>query len=154
MEPPGEPGEEKQHVRTMKEQKEWLRKKAAEHRDKHLAALRAAEAAAPPRVQVIAQELEPPPTPPPEAPPSPILQAVAVQSSSNAAGVAAADTVPPPPAESPLEEVTRAGGDVRALAALVAEGNRTELTAALKALGFKALGPRNRIEKELKALLG
>ncbi len=48
-----------------------------------------------------------------------------------------------------LRELSLAGGDLHALASL-ARSDRTELTAVLKELGFKALGPRRRIETELQ----
>ena len=50
-----------------------------------------------------------------------------------------------------IEEVRQAGGDMPSLAALARQsGARTELTAALKALGFKGLRSRQQIEAELK----
>jgi hypothetical protein len=53
-------------------------------------------------------------------------------------------------ASSPLDELRAAGGDVAQLAQL-AHVSRTELTGALKALGFKGLRTRQRLEEELKA---
>jgi hypothetical protein len=138
-------GDEPQHARTMKEQKEWLVAKAKAH-------ARSARARAtvppPPNPQHAANvniEVPPPlsaesvPESNVEAPPSP--------------GQMPNTTGPTDkPGMSSLEELAHAGGDVNALALLAATGCRTELTAALKELGFRALGTRSKIEKELKAL--
>ena len=49
-----------------------------------------------------------------------------------------------------LRELKLAGGDLPSLGKL-ATSDRTELTAALKELGFKGLGTRNKMEQDLKA---
>ena len=49
-----------------------------------------------------------------------------------------------------LRELSLAGGDLAALGALAAGDSRTDLTTALKALGFKGLRTRQEMEAELK----
>ena len=50
-----------------------------------------------------------------------------------------------------LRALSLAGGDLPTLAGLANGDSRTELTAALKALGFKGLRTRQELEQELRA---
>ena len=71
-----------------------------------------------------------------------------------AADSAAADAAAAQPPAEPFDDIRQAGGDVMALWTLARQDNRSELSAQLKALGFKSLRARQRLEAELKAWRG
>ena len=135
-------GVEPTHGRTREEQKAWFKQMSANFAAKALAAKAAekpavaAKAAEKPAAAVIADA-------PCATVPAPPIDVSEVQ---------------PPPSDDDasdlLQQLTLAGGDVASLANLAAGESRTELTQALKGLGFKGLQTRVRLEKELKAFHG
>ena len=166
---PPEDEEEVEHEMTMKERKAWLKEKAAAHRAAYNSNKKREAAAAPldqnpqptvlpmpPVLPVLPAPLapEPPPTPPlaatagtsraePSQLPSeaPIAQSVKAQADDEGSAQGAA---------SALQQLSLAGGDIPTLAALATGDSRSELTTALKALGFKGMRARVQMEAELK----
>ena len=126
-------GVEPTHGRTREEQKAWFKQMSANFAAKALAAKAAEKPAA-----AIA-----------EAPSCATAPAPPVDVSAEAQPPQNDDD-----ASDLLQQLTLAGGDVASLANLAAGESRTELTAALKGLGFKGLQTRVRFEKELKAFHG
>ena len=147
------------HNRTMKEQKAWFLQKAEEHR-KATAAQRRAQ------LEKEAREREK------AAKAAAVEEDAPVSAATGGAATVVVTTAPAPaPAPAPaavidvtddaptqpadgltdkLRELKLAGGDLQSLGAL-ATNDRTELTLALKSLGFKGLKTRNEMEKDLLA---
>ena len=139
------------HGRTMKEQKAWFVQRAAAHRA--AAATRtiapsesetekesrgtAAAAKSDGRDELAADV-------PGDAPPRPPA-ALAEQQASHAESDALSDGL-----SDALRELALAGGDLPALGALATGESRSELTTALKALGFKGLKTRQDLEQQLR----
>lgn len=137
--------------KTMAEQKAWLLERAKAHRAAHKRAAaqssdapaQSSDSAEPP-----AGLPAPPPPPQPQLPPAPDPAAAV-----SAPPASSIDTLSEGVTElSLVEELTQAGGDLSALVALAVGESRTELTAALKALGFKGLKKRVALEQQLKSL--
>ena len=142
------------HGRTMQEQKEWFRQRAAAHRAAAMAAART-EAA------IESDELAS------RDPSSLVRDGVAAATSDGRDKVAAATPGVAELQASPdakdgqsdpfsdglsdgLRELALAGGDLRALGALATGESRPELTLALKALGFRGLKTRQELEQQLR----
>ena len=155
------------HNRTMAGQKAWFLQRAAAHRAAVLKSApsttkSAEETLAAAKADFACRSEGAPSAPPPTAP----TGAAASSSPAATESQAPAASTPPPAAQPPavdvsdsapadglterLRELTIAGGDLPTLGAL-ATRDRTELTAALKALGFKGLKTRNELEQDLKA---
>ena len=138
------------HGRTMKEQKAWFVQRAAAHRA--AAATRtiaASESATEKESRGTAAATsdgrdefaaDTPGDDPPRA-----SAALAEQQTSHAQSDALSDGL-----SDGLRELALAGGDLPALGALATGESRSELTTALKALGFKGLKTRQELEQQLR----
>lgn len=161
------------HGRTMNQQKAWFLQRAAAHRAAALA--KVAVPAPAPTIEPDPRHVPPPTgaTPSVEAPassiPVPEIFAGKLDSADSVIKHEASEAVPPPPSanataaldvtDAPepadglterLRDLTLAGGDLATLGALAVGESRTDLTTALKALGFKGLRTRQELEAELK----
>jgi hypothetical protein len=139
------------HGRTMKEQKAWFLQRAKAHVSQSASVVAAEQKRTAPKEDHYPFDRPPPPSDsadtsstPSGAPPAPPPAAIDVTDGS--APAAAADGL-----ADKLRELEIAGGDLPALSQLANSGNRTDLTTALKALGFKGLRTRQELEGALKA---
>ena len=146
------------HNRTMKEQKAWFLQKAEEHR-KATAAQRRAQLEKEARerekaAKTAAVEEDAPVSAATGTAATVVVTAPApAPAPAPAAVIDVTDDAPTQPADGltdKLRELKLAGGDLQSLGALATK-DRTELTLALKSLGFKGLKTRNEMEKDLLA---